>query len=212
MSDDALVLSYYDSVLRQSDVLLLEPPHWINDRLIGFVFEYESRRYDYAAFVAADVAQFIKLSSPNDVTEFMAPLELSSKEVVLIPVNDNDDAERSGGVHWSLLSFIRKTNSFCHYDSLLKLNTEQAQRIADKLRFCLLPDKPPSFQDVDCPQQTNSYDCGMYTICFVYYVLHHVLEGNEKSLKEVVRPETVALKRKELKELISEISLQYCKQ
>ena len=61
-------------------------------------------------------------------------------------------------------------------------------------------EEPPSFQDVDCPQQTNSYDCGMYTICLVYYVLYHVLEGNEKSLAvRGLRPETVALKRKELR-------------
>ena len=39
MAADAVVLNYHDSLLRQSDLQLLQPGHWLNDRIIGFVFE-----------------------------------------------------------------------------------------------------------------------------------------------------------------------------
>lgn len=36
---DEIVLSFHDSLLRKSDLSLLEDGRWLNDRLIGFVFE-----------------------------------------------------------------------------------------------------------------------------------------------------------------------------
>lgn len=38
MADD-VVLSFNDSLVRQSDVKLLDGPYWLNDILIGFCFE-----------------------------------------------------------------------------------------------------------------------------------------------------------------------------
>ena len=46
MSDDAVVLDYYDCLLRNSDLILLNESHWINDNLIGFAFEYVICRRD----------------------------------------------------------------------------------------------------------------------------------------------------------------------
>ena len=37
--DDEIVLNFGDSLLKQSDMELLQVPNWINDNLIGFCFE-----------------------------------------------------------------------------------------------------------------------------------------------------------------------------
>ena len=37
---DPVILSYHDSVLRQSDLVLLERPNWLNDNIIAFAFQY----------------------------------------------------------------------------------------------------------------------------------------------------------------------------
>ena len=37
---DEIVLSFHDSLLRESDLSLLQEGRWLNDRLIGFVFEW----------------------------------------------------------------------------------------------------------------------------------------------------------------------------
>ena len=36
---DVPVLSFHDSLLRQSDVALLDGTNWLNDKIIGFYFE-----------------------------------------------------------------------------------------------------------------------------------------------------------------------------
>ena len=38
-SETRIVLSYHDSLIRVSDFNLLDPPHWINDKLIGVYYE-----------------------------------------------------------------------------------------------------------------------------------------------------------------------------
>ena len=40
MAADPVVLSYHDSILRQSDLVVLEPPNWLNDNMIAFAFQY----------------------------------------------------------------------------------------------------------------------------------------------------------------------------
>ena len=37
--EDEIVLSFYDSLIRKSDLSLLREGCWLNDRLIGFMFE-----------------------------------------------------------------------------------------------------------------------------------------------------------------------------
>lgn len=39
MAVEKTVLSYHDSLLRQSDVSLLDAPNWLNDKIIAFYFE-----------------------------------------------------------------------------------------------------------------------------------------------------------------------------
>ncbi|XP_067684354.1 THAP domain-containing protein 1-like isoform X2 [Haliotis asinina] len=43
--DDAIVLSFNDSLIRQGDLRLLEDPGWLNDTLIGFCFELYPQRW-----------------------------------------------------------------------------------------------------------------------------------------------------------------------
>lgn len=38
--ENDVVLSFNDSLVRKSDIDLLDGPHWLNDILIGFCFEY----------------------------------------------------------------------------------------------------------------------------------------------------------------------------
>ena len=37
---DNVVSSIGDAVVRESDVKLLDGPHWLSDRIIGYYFEY----------------------------------------------------------------------------------------------------------------------------------------------------------------------------
>lgn len=38
---------------------------------------------------------------------FLEPLLLTSKELVVVPVNNNQDPSSSGGSHWSVLNLLK---------------------------------------------------------------------------------------------------------
>jgi len=66
MDEADIVLSYENSLLYKDDVRLLEPPGWINDSIIEFVFEYFANEQfeemsEDICFIAPQVSQFLKL-------------------------------------------------------------------------------------------------------------------------------------------------------
>ncbi|EFJ50327.1 hypothetical protein VOLCADRAFT_116848 [Volvox carteri f. nagariensis] len=137
------VLDYYDVLLREQDVALLEGPHWLNDQVVAFFFEYlgregllqecgsshQSKEHVEFREDISDIASGILLvppatsfllmhSPPELATEVLQPLQPHRRSLVLFPVNDNphvDEAE--GGSHWTLLVYHRPSNTLRHYDS-----------------------------------------------------------------------------------------------
>lgn len=167
-----MVLSYNDSLLRRSDVALLEGPHWLNDQVIGFAFEYfAAERFksldETIAFISPEVTQFIKCAPcPGELAIFLEPLDMASRRLVFLSVNDNSD-QAAGGSHWSLLVYHPAAAHFAHYDSQNGGNSLHARRIAGKLEpsFGAAGGSKVCFVEEQCPRQQNSYDCGMYVIC-----------------------------------------------
>ena len=51
---DPVILSYFDSLLRQSDIALLEKPNWLNDKIIGFAFQYY-QEVNYSFYDAIEI-------------------------------------------------------------------------------------------------------------------------------------------------------------
>ncbi|XP_020624210.1 sentrin-specific protease 8-like [Orbicella faveolata] len=113
---DEIVLSFHDSLLRESDLSLLQEGRWLNDRLIGFVFEMMGRSV-----------------------------------------------------------------------------------------FILTAKGSPAFVESRCPQQTNSYDCGVYVICVAEELCKNFLASKETSLSDTVTAENIQQKRRALKKLILDL-------
>lgn len=177
---DPVVLSYMDSLLRRSDVSLLDPPSWLNDRVIGFAFEYFAHgRFpgcsDRVCFVSPEVTQFIKCAGDRaEVAAFLEPLGLPAKTAVFLAVNDNG-GPAAGGTHWSLLVYLRERAGFLHYDSHGASNAAHARRVAAKLEAFLGAEGRLAFLEEEAPAQQNSYDCGMYVICIAEALCRHLL-------------------------------------
>ncbi|KAG2424214.1 hypothetical protein HXX76_014745 [Chlamydomonas incerta] len=150
------VLDFGDVLLREADVELLEGPHWLNDQIVSFYFEYMEREVLPAAAAAAAAAAataaatpaaaaacsvlllppatcfLLMHAGPDMAADILAPLKPCSRGLVLLPVNDNPDVDRAaGGSHWSLLVFHRPSNTLRHYDSSAGSgNTAAARRLA----------------------------------------------------------------------------------
>ncbi len=170
MSSDKIILNYNDSLLHESDLELLEPNQWLNDRLIGFVYEYfEIDLYpEYICqrnicLVNPSAVQILKLNTSLDEARmcFFEPLELDKKSLIFFPLNNNK-SNTSGGTHWSLLVLNRNTSIFTHYDSLMGSNTVEAQNFVNKFKGYFKADK--LINDKEFPQQKNTSDCGVYVI------------------------------------------------
>ncbi|XP_043933432.1 sentrin-specific protease 8 [Protopterus annectens] len=213
MSVDPVILSYQDSLLRLSDVTLLDPPFWLNDHVIGFTFEYFAfeRFKDFATevcFIGPEVAQFIKCATcQEELSIFLEPLDLSSKKLVILAVNDNS-SQSAGGTHWSLLVYIRPLDTFNHYDTYSGSNSSHAKRAATKLEaFVKTKRSKIQFVDEPAPAQQNSYDCGMYVICIAEALCEELLWGRPKPVLHFLTPDFITQKRVEWKRLIKRLAI-----
>jgi sentrin-specific protease 8 len=170
MNADKIVLSYHDSLLHESDLLLLNEGCWLNDRLIGFVFEFFEKdqfklecQRGFLSYLNPSTVQYLKLCESLDEASacFLEPLELNKKDLVLIPLNNNPTSESAGGSHWSLLVFYTRCQTAVHYDSTGS-NLNEAMEFFKKYQNFFKIDK--FIHEKKFPQQTNSSDCGVYLI------------------------------------------------
>jgi len=206
MAGENIVLSYHDSLVRECDFKLLDSPNWLNDTIIGFCFEYFTNDKFVNlpfTFISPEVTQFMKFCGAEELEIFLEPLELLTKEIVFLAVNDNSDVEKTGGSHWSLLAYCRKGNKFQHYDSSNGSNEKYARQLSKKMWRYLGVGNEPSFTEMPVvPQQTNSHDCGVYVICVAAHLGSHHSGENIGNMSDVITPNFVKKKRQEVKELI----------
>ena len=91
--DDKL-LSYGDCLLRVRDVALLTGPHWLNDAVMSFFFEYlrsegaqpDEPHADRVVLVDASLSFLVANISPDEARAVLAPLGLSRAHMALFLV------------------------------------------------------------------------------------------------------------------------------
>ncbi|XP_042905603.1 sentrin-specific protease 8 isoform X1 [Parasteatoda tepidariorum] len=211
-SCDPVILSYENSLLRQSDVELLNATNWLNDNIIAFWFEYlEYDIYkdhkDVFGFVCPQVVQYLKFAPAEEVKSTIDGLELNKKQLVFFPVNDCRAQTIPGGTHWSLLVYKSSENLFQHYDSYsCSSNLSVAEHLAEVLfpflRNSSTAGHSPNLQEMVCAQQMNSYDCGMHVICNTDGLCKKYLNNDPRSISEIVPSSLVSTSRGTLKDLI----------
>ncbi|NXX45988.1 SENP8 protease, partial [Tricholaema leucomelas] len=211
--EDPVVLSYKDSLLRQSDVALLDPPNWLNDQIIGFAFEYFAHHefkafWDEICFISPEVAQFIKCADNlEEVGIFLQPLQLQGKKLVFFPINDNSN-RLAGGTHWSLLVYYGDKDCFSHYDSRGEYNSVHAKQVVEKVEFFVRPHLGSKTILVEemAPAQRNSYDCGMYVICIAEAICVRRYDDDTTLWGDLLKPSFITQKRAEWKALIAKLA------
>ena len=121
-SEEDIILSYNDVVLRQSDLHILSEPEFLNDRIIEFYLSYLHSQFPSPDIMLVPPSISFWITNCPDgesVKHFVEPLKLPEKKLIIFPVNDNIDLTKAeGGNHWSLLAFERDANLYVHHDSL----------------------------------------------------------------------------------------------
>lgn len=205
---DPVVLSYHNSLLRESDLELLRNPHWLNDQLIGFWFEYLENNIceanDSVCLISPEVAQFIKLGSPTETSIFLDPLNLSTKSLILLPVNDSVSMEQPGGSHWSLLIYDCVAKLYYHLDSLSGGgNIHHAKKIAKNSNLAT-----QVITELTSTQQQNFWDCGVFVCCNAEHVINHCfVKKYELNSLPLLSPDVANQQRKRMLSIISKLAL-----
>ncbi|KAL2328665.1 hypothetical protein Fmac_022092 [Flemingia macrophylla] len=219
---DDKILSYNDVVLRRSDLDILSGPYYLNDRIIEFFFSYLSSCHPSRdiLLVPPSIAFWIlKCPMVEALSDFIEPLHLPDKTLVIFPINDNDDVERAeGGSHWSLLAYYRDANLFVHHDSCRSMNAAPAKQLYKAVAGYMGLSRPASeTSSLECtnsPLQENGYDCGLYVTAIAriicdWHVNHKTTNTNDlwfSSVKEQVTPSAVARMRDEILALIRDMA------
>lgn len=111
-----------------------------------------------------------------------------------------------GGSHWSLMVFAQHLQRFFYFDSMGKYNFAHAQIIASKTARFLRVETEILIQTVQVPQQSNSVDCGIFTLIFTDILVQKIklctfdlLDGSESRLLIDLRTSEILTKRAQLK-------------
>jgi sentrin-specific protease 8 len=226
---DKIILSFHDSCLYESDVdILRSETSWLNDRIITFYFEYlqheiyESKDIlligeflfwfkilitDLSHQTGSEVTQAIKMmQDPDSINSiFLEPLDIASRQFLIFVINDNEK-NAAGGSHWSLLVYSKKDHKFFHFDSATSSNYGACSALVKIIKSCLKLPKEEKCEQVECLQQSNSYDCGIFVLCHVDLVCKTIMKAGSLSGIQKLSCKAVAKKRTDLLEVITNLA------
>jgi sentrin-specific protease 8 len=210
--EDSVVLSFGDTSLRKSDLDLLIPPNTINDRLIGFCFEYFEREQfnhsaDRIALLSPSVVQFVIYAAADDLVNLLEPFHLPTKQYIFVPVSNNFDTQHVDKAQWSLLVYVRSRQEFQHYDLYRGSNQSCAKKLVDKLQpYVQAPRSKLKFVEMDFPQHETIVDSGLFVISLVEHLIKEFCECFSVGVNEVINQEIVQHKQKQIQDLVLELA------
>lgn len=210
MSDNPVVLSFHETLLHKSDLDLLKGPHWLNDKIISFYFEYlEKIAYkdeEKFLFIGPEVTQCLKISHANELGIFLGPLELEKRHFIFLALNDCELLDSPGGTHWSLLVYSKPEKTFYHFDSSSGSNFKEAWKLTSNLLNYMKI--TGNFVGIESLQQANSYDCGIHVLCNVDLVVEFCTKYGKVKGCGKVNEYHVATKRTEILDIIENLNQQ----
>eukprot|EP00743_Colponemidia_sp_Colp-15_P010550 GILK01011632.1.p1 GENE.GILK01011632.1~~GILK01011632.1.p1 ORF type:complete len:225 (+),score=23.80 GILK01011632.1:53-727(+) len=222
---NSIVLTFNGTVtIRQNDVALFNDGAWLNDTCIAFYHEWlathKFREKSSVSFLDPSTVFWVANEDDDEsLTEGLESLDLPAKDYVLMPLNDNcNPSLAAGGSHWSLLLYVRQQDAFFHFDSASSHNASVAAAVSKRF-YPYLCDQCERDHRASCrnfttvvgPQQTNCYDCGMYTLACSEHVADQLVGSGTFSLErmlEDVTPSFITKKRIFIRDLITELARQ----
>ncbi|KAJ2449432.1 hypothetical protein EV183_004889 [Coemansia sp. RSA 2336] len=155
----------YQTCLYRSDIQSLRDGQWLNDSILSFYFEYitfEILKNDPGTLLLKPA--HVQLLQSESGGESALPADMPRMQFIMVPIGS--------GTHWSLLVFIRHARQpaeFHYFDSMANANYQLALSVKRKLEKVLNKGEhayPLSMATHSCPQQENSYDCGIFVVLF----------------------------------------------
>ena len=196
------ILLYGNVQLYPSDLQVLDKGRWINDTIIEFYYEYLEQSLDQKILLLRPCMVYLMIQSRKDELIGLKSClpELSNRDLIFMPLNDND-GDHVGGTHWSLLVYNRQ--KYIHFDSLSPSNTRVASKLVKKLQMMI---GLGELVNSSCPQQENGSDCGGYVMKFTEMILQKYSGGiKDWTNLDTIDARSVEDMRSNLKRLIQDL-------
>lgn len=195
---------YKDIEVHIDDFKSLRGKSWLNDRIIHIYGRIIEDGHEDIKFIPPCTVQYIRFKGGKEVTSVVSSWNLSNYSMVFIPFTNSESA-RDPGNHWSLLVWFPKSgNRFYHCDSYQNISElshsslKVAMSIVKKL-ICLCKLKKYKFIKAAVPQQDNNYDCGLYLLAYIDFLVEkNTFEGME----EVITHEMITSMRSSIERRI----------
>lgn len=195
--DEFKLFQYHSIALYKSDLEHILPGEWLNDNNLSVIYEMinvlvlqsnELFKQQIHMLYPSVVHLFMHfpVKTPEDAAAILPLDELSKLRFIFIPVNfiDDDDAlseEVNVGDHWALCVFSALENKLYVYDSMAVEDDTICDNFVQELSTRLtktLVQKPITTVKMNCDQQTNCDDCGVFLV-MITCVLIHMLTSRE---------------------------------
>lgn len=154
---------------------------WLNDELIhlaGRKIEIQANKncpedHLNVMFYPPTTLHLLRMIGKDMASEVTKYWNVFKAKYVLLPLN-NSESKASSGSHWSLIVWDtqyspNEENTFYYYDSLGSSSLSIAKKVVCQLceYYGVAVHK---FISPKSPQQSNSYDCGVFTIAIIEYI------------------------------------------
>lgn len=154
-----------------------------------------------------EVTQAIKmLESFEEVNAiFLDPLNPSGRSHIMFALNNNSSRVDAGGSHWSFGVYSKPENTFFHFDSSHNFNAKPFSTLVQILKKCFDCETAEKVT-VDCLQQDNSHDCGIFVLCHADIVCQQIVKGETISSLKKLPLKKVGVKRSEVLQTVQSLA------
>ncbi|EER33650.1 conserved hypothetical protein [Candida tropicalis MYA-3404] len=196
---DSKILQYHSIALYKSDLEYILPGEWLNDNNISLIYELiiqmfikSGRKFSNQIQILFPSVIQLLMHFPGDVEGLLPVDDLKKSKLIFLPLNfldelDVDLEDDNNGDHWALGVLSLLDNTLYVYDSMQIDDDEstdaQLKNLAQKLQDChSFVNGKIKIQMLNCDQQQNFDDCGIYVIMISCYLINQLLFHDEISL------------------------------
>ncbi|CAD8059853.1 unnamed protein product [Paramecium sonneborni] len=206
MNQKQFPLKFKNAQLHLRDIDSLNQKQWLTAEAIYFGIQYFIKEIPNEIQVLdPSLATFIVFE--NDFEDLLSiQQELIGKEYIITAIND---CQNPSGSHWGVMLFYQF--QFYLFDSGSNSNLQSsAELIAQKMIAIIKNDETLINKEIQVikydgvPKQTNSYDCGVYSIAIICKLIESITMKQQWNFKSLT-PDYVTNIRLELKNSIQQM-------
>ncbi|CAD8144846.1 unnamed protein product [Paramecium pentaurelia] len=206
MNQNQYPLKFKNAQLHHRDIDSLNAKQWLTAEAIYFGTQYLIKEIPNGIQVLdPSIATFLIFE--NDFEDLLSvQQELIGRESIITAIND---CQNPNGSHWGVLLFNQ--SKFYLFDSGSNSDLQNsAELIAQKMLAIINNDESLMNKDISVikfngvPKQTNSYDCGVYSIAIIHRLVECINKKQEWNFQNIT-PDYVTNIRLELKNSIQQM-------